>query len=429
MVMREDLTKRYSFLFERRGLQRLFSFLQDVYRSGKAREITSFLVWEVFHRLKLFPPKAYLEFSPEKPLGLERVKLDSANFHERIALFFKSKGLGLTVCSTNWKLVFKSGDGEIFGSIYPDDQNLYKSTLPGTDPVLLKRFPERIKSLFVSSEKTIFVCVLGAVYRSSDRGTTFQRILDLGSAASFFRFNNAMTELPGNVLLIGEYGNVWEAAGWKNLANLYYSFNDGSTWQTSEFLKRRGTNKHVHIVAHSRLLNRILIADGDNHKRLWLSDALERFNFDRPNWKAANRFHIQMGGYTSFVETGEKILFGTDYQGGTNFIVETKDGRKFTKRVVPDPYRRSPVDNMVLRKTKAGCEIWANLPYSTAGTKCLLMYSKDDGASWERVIEYDRAAYTVWLIQSSNQTEADLYFSIEDLKTNDRVVYRVADPA
>jgi hypothetical protein len=169
------------------------------------------------------------------------------------------------------------------------------------------------------------------------------------------------------------------------------------------------------------------VADGDNHKRLWLSGPMDTFDFENPQWQAVNKFHIQMGGYTSFVESNGRILFGTDYQGGTNFIVETKDGRNFTKRVVPDPYRRSPIDNMVLRKSKRGDEIWANLPYSTAGTKCLLMYSADDGKSWTKVFDYSRTAYTVWLISSSNEIAEDLYLSIEDLKNDTRCVYRIFD--
>ena len=169
------------------------------------------------------------------------------------------------------------------------------------------------------------------------------------------------------------------------------------------------------------------MADGDNYKKLWISDSLDTFDFDNPKWKAVNKFHIQMGGYTSFVESDGTILFGTDYQGGTNFIVETKDGVKFTKRIVPDPYRRSPIDNLVLRKSKRGYEIWANLPYSTASTKCLLMYSADCGKSWTKVIEYSRTSHTVWLISSSNEITDDLYFSIENLQNNNRIVYKIFD--
>jgi len=170
-----------------------------------------------------------------------------------------------------------------------------------------------------------------------------------------------------------------------------------------------------------------MMADGDNYKKLWLSDPLDASDPENPNWKPVNRFHIQMGGYTSVVESDGRIFFGTDYQGGTNFIVETTDGKKFTKKIIPDPYRRSPIDNMVLRKSKAGEEIWANLPFSTPNTRCLLMYTADNGKSWNKVFEYNRSTHTVWLINSSTQISDELYFSVEDLRSKDRVVYRIAD--
>jgi hypothetical protein len=170
------------------------------------------------------------------------------------------------------------------------------------------------------------------------------------------------------------------------------------------------------------------MADGDNFKTLWVSDTIDLNNLQDPqHWKPVNRFHIQMGGHTSVIETDEKVVFGTDYQGGTNFVIETKDGEKFTNRIVPDPYRRSPIDNMVQRKSKTGNEIWANLPYSIANTRCLLMYSKDGGESWNKVIEYSRASHKVWLLNSSNDIADELYFSIENSKKDDRVVYKITD--
>jgi hypothetical protein len=237
-----------------------------------------------------------------------------------------------------------------------------------------------------------------------------------------------MTETPDKTLIIGEYGNVWEENGWRQLAYLYLSSDEGETWQRLDFLINKGTNKHVHLVKYSKLFNKVFMTDGDNYKKLWVCDSPNASDLLNPNkWRPVNKFHIQMGGYTSAVENDEAVLFGTDYQGGTNFIVETRDGEKFTKRIVPDPYRRSPIDNMVHRRSKKGNEIWANLPYSTANTKCLLMYSKDSGRTWKRVLEYSRARHKVWLISSSNEIADALYFSIESLENGDRVVYKVSD--
>jgi hypothetical protein len=170
-----------------------------------------------------------------------------------------------------------------------------------------------------------------------------------------------------------------------------------------------------------------MVADGDNYKRLWLANSLNGSDHENSQWELITKFHIQMGGYTAVVESNGKVVFGTDYQGGTNFLVETVDGKKFTKKIIPDPYRRSPIDNMVVRKSKAGEEIWANLPFSTANTKCLLMYTANNGKSWNKVFEYDRSTHTVWLINSSTEISDELYISVEEISGKDRVVYKIAD--
>lgn len=427
--MGRELTKRHASLFENK-VRNPFSFAHDIYQYGKFRELASFMVWELFHQLKLFPKKKYLKFNNSEALTLGTKSLNSPNFGEKIDRFFKSRALSIIRSDHNWKRLFIIDDKTSFGCLYPNDRDLYKSIDQGKSVVFVERFPERIKSIFISSQNTIFVCVKGAIYRSSDGGSSFEKSLDLGSSESFFRHNNEMTETPDGTLIIGEYGNVWDKSGWRQLAYLYFSSDGGETWERSDFLIKKGINKHVHLVKYSKLFNKVFMADGDNYKKLWVSDSLNASDLQDPDkWRPVNKFHIQMGGYTSVVESDGKILFGTDYQGGTNFIVETEDGETFNKRIVPDPYRRSPIDNMVPRKSKKGTEIWALLPYSTAKTKCLLMVTTDGGENWSKIIEYDRATHRVWLINSSNELTDTLYFSIEDVKNGDRVVYKVADEA
>jgi hypothetical protein len=368
-----------------------------------------------------------LKFNNHGVLSLKNGQLNETNFSESIDDFFKSQGLTIVSSEHNWKRLFISNKKVIFGSLHEDDRALYKSTDGGNSIVLIKRFSQKIKSIFISSQNTIFVCTKGVVYKSMVNGD-FKKSLDLGSSESIFRHNNEMTETPDKTLIIGEYGNIWEKNGWRRLAYLYFSSDEGETWERSDFLIDKGVNKHVHLVKYSKLFNKVFMADGDNYKKLWVNNASNSSDLRDPKkWRPINKFHIQMGGYTSVVESDDKILFGTDYQGGTNFLVETRDGKKFIKKIVPDPYRRSPIINMVQRKSKNGDEIWAVLPFSTANSKCLLMCSMDGGKSWFKVIEYDKANHHIGLINSSNEIPDVLYFSIEDLINNNRVVYKVAD--
>jgi hypothetical protein len=425
--MGRELTKQYSLPSEEKGIKNPVRFFQDIYQSGKSRELTSFVIWELMHRLRLFQKDKYIKFDNSEALILKNKRLIDSDFSEEIDHSFRSRGLSIIRVDHNWKVLFTNEDKEIYGCLYPDDRDLYKSIDNGKSITFIKSFPEKIKSIFISSQNTIFVCVEGAVYKSSDNGVSFTKSLDLGSPISFFRHNNGMTETPSKTLVIGEYGNIWDKNTWRKLAYLYFSSDDGDTWERSDFLIRKGTNKHVHLVKYSKSLNKILMADGDNKKKFWVSDPLNSSDLKFPKWNLVNKFHIQMGGYTSIVENDGKILFGTDYQGGTNFIVETRDGKKFDKRIMPDPYRRSPIINMVQRKSKKGNEIWAYLPYSTSKTKCLLMYTVNGGESWNKVIEYSKTTHKVWLASSSNDLVDALYFSIEDLKNRDRVVYKIDD--
>lgn len=425
--MGRELTGRYSSFFHN-PLKTPLALVRDIYQYGKLRELSSFVVWELRHRLGLFPKARYLQFDDRKPFRLLGGASDPLASQPGLEEAFRARGLNVTRSTNNWKALFITPSGERFGCLYPDDHVLCQSDGQGSALQTLNRFPESIKAIFVSSQGTIFVSVRGAVYRSADAGRSFAKAFEFASSESFFRHNNAMTETPTHTLVVGEYGNVWDVKRWRQLAYLYFSSDDGCTWRRSDFLIRRGANKHVHLVKYSRTLNTVLVADGDNRKRLWVSEGSSAADLeDLAKWKIVNRFHIQMGGYTSVVDNDDRVLFGTDYQGGTNFVVETTDGRTFAKTVVPDPYRRSPIDNMVRRDSSRGPEIWANLPYSTANTMGLLMYTADAGRSWRRIIEYSRATHKVWLLSASTDGAAELYVSVEDSRNADRVVYRIAD--
>lgn len=432
--MKGPLTAKYASIIEKREFKatpRLFleslSLVWAAYRSEKLVESISFLIWELFHRFRLFSRDDYLVFQDEGGLSLKNQSIDVLDSNSHIAHFFRQKGLSLVKANQDWKFVYENGEGTLFGNLYSDPQTLYLSRDGGQTITPLKTFPKKITSIYISSRDVIFVCIKGTLYRSLDLGDSFEKSLDLSSPAAYFRRDYGMTETPDNTLVMGEYGNLPKGRGWTNMAYLYFSQDDGQTWQKSDFLRQQGANKHVHFIWYSQLLNKLIVTDGDNKKRMWVSDELPPTGLKDPQWNLVNRFHIQMGGHTAVIENNDRLLFGTDYMGGTNFILESSDGRTFRKMILPDPYRRSPIMILTHRKSIKGNEIWALLPYSTAGTRSLLMLSQDGGNSWHRVIEYSGAEHGVQIIGSAREPVESLYLSVKNVKNNSRAVYKITD--
>lgn len=308
-------------------------------------------------------------------------------------------------------------DGRLWGSRYAHLNALYVSSDQSQSATLVYAFAHPITSLFISQRDALFVCSNGVIYKSHDEGKTFRVVLKLSTPISFFLFNNGMTELPDGTLMIGEYGSLWQGERWQNLAYLYCSIDQGDTWTTSDFLIRQGVNKHVHVVKYCARLNAVILTDGDNKKQVWVNSALNHFNKKaskpKEGWRLLTRYHHQTGGYTAMAETPEAVLFGSDYLGGTNFIVRTADGKRLKKLVLPDPYRRSPVMNMITRQSSSGTEIWA-CSYSclSSEARSVLMVTKDSGKSWTPLLDFDGTRHEVRLVSSCAPTSGVLYMSI-----------------
>lgn len=423
--MGRDLIKRYS--IEKLSPKNITGFLMDVYRSGKSREFVSFIIWEALHRLKLFSADKYIKFNQGDAFTLTKEDTLDANFEEKLKAYFSEHGLTAVRSANSWKRLFIGNDGEIFGTQGDDSRELYKSLDNNASAELVHTFPNKIKSIFISKRNSIFISAGGEVFRGATDGKDFEKVFDLSSPVSFFRHNYAMTETSDGVLIVGEYGNVWENNKWRSIANLYSSADDGRTWEKTDFLIKRGINKHVHIVRYSHNLNRVFLADGDNYKKVWLSGPVSNSAFiEGYNWKPITRIHIQTGGYTSIAESNGKILFGTDYQGGTNFIIETTDGKKYTKKVVPDPYRRSPIHSLIPRRSAQGEQVWANIPITIGKSRSLVMVTDDSGESWTKLIDYDSRVHSVSLLSAAQSVVDDMYIAFKDQRSDERIVYRLS---
>ncbi len=406
------ITKKYSHLAEKKGLDKLlhlalafFPLVKDVIKSGKLREISSFAVWEARHKMGLFSKSDYVSFEKHPPFILkEGDDIAAYNFDESTTE--DTYEIKLT---RNWKLFHRDSNDTIYGCLADDNTVLYKSIDQGKTLEKLHTFKWVIKAIFISQEDVIFVDTKGEIYRSDDAGKSFALSLNLSEEDSSIFHHYGMTQTPDGKLFVGEYGNVAKEGLWANIAYIYGSSDLGKSWERSDFLKKQGVNKHVHMIKYSKVLDRVILADGDNKKQLWISKDLTTFTFSENPWNLVTKFHIQMGGYTSMVETEDSLIFGTDYLGGTNFLVETSDGKKFTKKVIPDPYRRSPVHDLIRR----GDEIWSvlNNPNSSK-VKCLLMVSKNGGKTWKRVIEYDGTKHLIMINSGDIKSPSRISFAI-----------------
>ncbi|MFT4033594.1 MAG: exo-alpha-sialidase [Siphonobacter sp.] len=413
------LSSKYANLSLRNPLtfgKHLFSFCRDIYYTGKTVELFSFIGWEIMHRGKLFPARKYLNFSDHKAYSIETLKPARSTTH--------------TIEETNydWKFCIITPSFEHWCVPMEHHTKLYLYVAGKLQ--LVHTFHTEIKSLFITKSGTILVAAGGCIYRGTQETPVFKKVLQLSSTISWFLFNNGITELPNGDLFLGEYGSLWQTTRWKSLAYYYRSQDNGYTWQKIPSLYERGVNKHVHVLKYSSLLNSLIMTDGDNHKKIWINESLsayEKLNrFKRNNgWKMVNHFHWMKGGYTSMIDGQDRLFLGSDYMGGTNFLVSTKDGKQYLSEIIPDPYRQSPIMNMTYLKTPTHTEIWASLYCSIGGkVKCLIMYTRNDGKTWNKFLEYDGSQYAVHLISHSDAPIAHLYLSVTG--TGTYKVYKIS---
>ena len=422
-----DVSSKYFALLRAPGpdvIKHVWRFLLDIRRVGKLRELASFVLWEISHRLYIYQiGNRYIKFTDHACLSITN-ECTAQTGDLITSAFLTENGLCFRAVAIDWKYCLQTTDGLWVGCRYSHPNALYGSDDQSQSAVLMYAFSHPITSLFITRQNVLFVCSNGLVYRSNNQGVSFNPVLKLSSVISYFLFNNGMTELPDGSLMIGEYGSIWRGKTWQNLAFLYHSTDGGDTWESSDFLIRQGVNKHIHLVKYCLLLNSVLLTDGDNKKQLWMNAALADFHLqaDKPKngWHLLTRYHHQTGGYTSMAETGKSVFFGSDYLGGTNFIVTTTDARRFVKQVLPDPYRRSPVMNMVSRQAASGTEIWA-ASYSclSDNARSLLMCTKDSEKTWTRVLDFDGTKNEVRLVNPSQDRSDALFISVTEFKNGE----------
>lgn len=401
------ITRKYSKI----NLLNIIPFVHDILKANKTEELLSFLVWELSWRF----------------LKKNRKQIHFNNTASDIIIEGNIKDLTgvsntkLREYSTDFNLVIVDKQNRILGSRVSYPTQLFSEDKDGIITECFD-FGTVINCIFKDKRDHIFVCSNGVVFKSIDSGLTFKNVLDLSSDESLFLFES-VTETDNNEILIGEYANIKNDGRWVFVGYLYISNDEGETWQKSDFLKQK-INKHIHIVKWVERLKCLILTEGDDKKGIWTNKSnnyLSQSANEKSGWFRLNKFHIQKGGYTGFVETSENIVLGTDYYHGTNFIVSTTDLKTFDFAMIPDPYRKSAVFRMVYLENQT---IWAGLYNHLHPNKSLLMYSEDFGKSWYKFLEYDGSQIKISMI--SNSIGTHFYVLAEDLVSNESKTYLVS---
>ncbi len=378
----------------------LARFGSRIVRDGKLAEAISFAYWELLYRCRI---QGRIRITDNSPL---QVTGDWAGLLAESA--GRSTGFRFGSSSVPWRQVHCYDGGTRYGVLYTEPRTLYRHSDSGEqvscEPIW--HFGAEIRSIFVTRNQTVLVSLgNGEIHRYDGVSGICKLVQRLSTSESYLRFDRSVAETDDDILVLAEYGNVRAGARWRSVAYLYLSIDDGLTWSTSDLLVRLGVNKHSHVVRYSARTGTVVLTVGDNKKQV-LEGRLEiEDGVLTAAWSLRRRWHIQTGGYTAVADTSSGLIFGSDYHYGTNFIVRSSDCKRFVKAAIPDPYRRSPVCEMTKRTSKSGEEVWANLWNSVSSrAKSLLMVSRDDGDTWQRVIEYDGTANRIYLASESRES-------------------------
>ncbi|KFF28448.1 beta propeller repeat protein [Chryseobacterium vrystaatense] len=400
------ITKKYSKI----NFLNFLPFVNDIVKSNKSEELLSFLIWE-FSWFFFKKNIKQVQFVNEKPS-----LLFNKSFNEVCLILHPN----FCESSDDFSLVYFDKNSGIFGSMISNPSKLFFKDGVGN---IVQRFDfdNNIEGIFIDSRGSVFVCCGGIVFKSTDSGFTFKKVLAFSSDQSRFLFET-ITETENNEILIGEYANVKKDRKWIFVGYIYISYDAGESWKKSDFLKNK-INKHIHIVKWIKSLKYLVLTEGDNKKGIWINNSnnyILQGKSKEKGWFRLNKFHIQKGGYTSLVETKKNIILGTDYYMGTNFIVSTANFKKFSSAMIPDPYRKSAVFRMLYLRNGM---VWGSLYNHVSPNRSLLMYSRDFGKTWYKFLEYDGSMIKMSIV--SNSGEDCFYVLIEDLFSDQFKTYKM----
>ena len=401
---------------------------RHVFRSKKLTELAYFAILEVYSllcvavgfRSKLisFEPGSFWTYDAKLPLNIPTLTTECLS-HNLLAA--ESQILWYVATQLPW--------GGIIGRTHDRKNVLLLSTDWFSPAKELYQFDSDITAVFYSKKGYVFVGTKGAVWRSGSSFQNFENVLQLSNRESIVWHNHGIDE-NATELIIGEYACVYDnkTSSWRSVAHLHLSGDNGETWRHVDTLSRHSANKHIHLVKYSGQFERTIVTIGDGRKRsYWTRDvrkfvepSLDSFRFDS---------FARGGGHTGFAEVDNAILMGTDHHGGTNSIIALHTCGQNTTRMLPGPYRRSPVINM---HSIAHGDSSITFAFLHSGLrhawKSALIYSIDGGDRWHRLMEYDGRIACFGIVNGGRGPDASLaitFYNVRDGETRTIILSRL----
>jgi len=193
---------------------------------------------------------------------------------------------------------------------------------------LLRTFPgasRGVRSLFVARDGSIFASPEGTqlpdsekgLWRSADRGRTWQRVLDLSGAPNPVAIWGLDADQKGCL-----YAGVYTTAPGARMAVIYASSDCGEHWRSSY---ADLTGRHIHSIAVDSQTRVVYATVGDDFG-IWKTRRIVRSDDCGYTWQPIISDLPQV---VPVVAAGKARLFGSDFSGRTE-LYRTTDDEKWT---------------------------------------------------------------------------------------------------
>jgi len=249
---------------------------------------------------------------------------------------------------------------------------LMRSTNHGSNWDFVHEFEATIQGIHVNDYGDIFVSIskdrwspvgTGKLYRSSDDGETFCKVLDIQSGAAL-GWNIASKQ---ETMFVSEYG--YKGDNGNNARRVYRSLDCGETWQAIyEPVPRLEYHKHKTLIANDGTVYQS-IGDGRNA-------SIKKSADNGCTWQTVvDRFHP-----TAAIDFDDHILWGLDsgpWHGIARLNKQTEQMEKAFE--LPLPFRGSCYD-MVYAHGVVYAVFMSYQGHSHPGS---IWFSKDEGATWD----------------------------------------------